>query len=311
MSPLTITLFGKFSTLRGGKPLDGCESQKVQELFAFLLLNRKRPHAREVLASTLWDHHSTAQSRSYLRRLLWQLHHALEDHAPCPEEQHVLLIESDWVRINAEADFWLDVAVFEAGYAQARGVPGRHLDQESAEALQRAAELYTSDLLENWYQDWCLLERERLKNAYLIMLDKLMDYCKWSRKYEQGLQYGERILHIDPAREHTHRQIMQLLYLAGKRTDALRQYGHCARALREELDANPSKRTTLLYEQIREDQVDAIAVGLTPEPTSVGPAATLHSQLDHIWELREILTALQRHVQHDLEAIKRVLHEGR
>lgn len=306
MSLLRITLFGRFSALRDGNRLSNSGSPKVQELFAYLLLNQERPHAREVLASTLWDHCSTAQSRAYLRRLLWQLHHALE---PAPNEEHVLLIDSEWVQINADADFWLDVDVFEAAYTRTQGTPGQHLDEESAEALQRAVQLYTGDLLENRYQDWCLFERERLKNAYLIMLDKLVDYCKWNHKYEQGLRYGERILRIDRAREHTHRQIMQLLYFAGKRTDALRQYDYCAAALKEELDLKPSKHTTALYEQIRKGRVEAIVseITITPEPVPDEAIAALHGQHDHLRELLEILATLQTHVQHDLEMIKHAL----
>lgn len=309
MGPLHITLFGKFSALRDGKPLDGCESQKVQELFAYLLLHRERPHPRESLASLLWDHCSTTQSRSYLRRLLWQLHQILEDPAH-PGEKPVLLIETDWIQLNREADFCLDVAIFEAAYTRARGVAGRQLDAESAEVLQQAVQLYTSDLLENWYQDWCLFERERLKNAYLIMLDKLLDYCKWNCQYEQGLQYSERVLQIDNAREHTHYQLMELLYLAGKRTDALRQYEHCITALREELDVNPSERTTKLYDQICRDQVVGITAEVAPEPVSEVPPPGPRGPVDRIGELRKVLTALQMHVKHDLEMIDRALQKG-
>ena len=42
--------------------------------------------------------------------------------------------------------------------------------------------VYRGDLLEGCYQDWCLFERERLQNAYLAMLDKLMVRCHGDRR---------------------------------------------------------------------------------------------------------------------------------
>jgi two-component SAPR family response regulator len=91
--------------------------------------------------------------------------------------------------------------------------------------------LYHGDLLEDWFQDWCLYERERLQNIYLAALDKLMDYCEASRDYDAGLAYGTRILRHDLARERTHRRLMRLYYLAGDRTSALRQYDRCVQIL--------------------------------------------------------------------------------
>jgi len=47
--------------------------------------------------------------------------------------------------------------------------------------LQEAVRLSYADLLEGWYQDWCLYERERLQNIYLLILDKLM--VRWDDDY--------------------------------------------------------------------------------------------------------------------------------
>src|SRR5690606_6279162 len=171
MGTVKVTLLGRFEVLRDDRPLPGFESQKVQELFAYLLLNRERAHPREAVASILWEHGSTAQSRSYLRRLLWQLQHALED-GKGTSDQPLLLVRPDWIQFNPNADLWFDVAIFEDAYRKMRGVPGQRLEAEGADLLQRSTRLYTSDLLESWYHGWCLLERERLKSMYLTMLDK-------------------------------------------------------------------------------------------------------------------------------------------
>jgi DNA-binding SARP family transcriptional activator len=128
--------------------------------------------------------------------------------------------------------------------------------------IQQAVELYRGDLLEGWYMEWCLLERERLQSMYLQLLDKLASYYEASGEYESGLLCGARALRCDRAREHTHHMLMRLHYLAGDRTGALRQFDRCMAALREGLGVSPSERTLELYRQIQAEELKV------PQPDS-------------------------------------------
>lgn len=255
MSNLCVSLFGKFCVYSDEQALIGFKSHKVLELFSFLLLNRDSPQPRETLAGILWGDYPTAQSKKCLRQTLWQLQAILKFRAG-PMHVPVLLVEPAWIMLNEGTDLWLDVAVFEQAFTLVQGVAGQEMDVQTAQAVQSAVQLYRGDLLEGWYQDWCLYERERLQNMYLAMLDKLMDYCEAHCNYESALVYGARILRYDRAREHTHQKMMHLYCLTGDRTTALRQYQRCITALDEELDVKPSRRTSLLYEQIRMDQMN-------------------------------------------------------
>lgn len=234
MSILTVCLFGKFGVRRGEQVPVDLGARKVQELFAYLLLHRKRHHSREVLAGFLWGDSTTARSKKYLRNALWQLQSALDSRTGA-ENGSVLLVDAEWVRLNPEANLWLDVAEFEQAFALVQRVPSQELSAQSVGTVQGAIQLYRGDLLEGWYQDWCLYERERLQNMYLAMLGRLMDFCEGQGEYEDGLNYGVRILRYDQARERTHRQLMRLYYLAGDRTAALRQYDRCVEALRRDV----------------------------------------------------------------------------
>lgn len=178
MGTLRITLFGKLS-LRGcdEQLLAGFDARKIQEIVCYLLLHRDHPYPREVLASLLWSDCSTEQSKKYLRQTLWQLQSAIGRQGE-PINGRLLRVEPDWVTLDSQADLWLDVAVFEQAFAPVRNTQGRDLDFEKVQMLQCAVKLYQGDLLEGWYQDWCLYERERLQNMYLAMLDKLMGYCE-------------------------------------------------------------------------------------------------------------------------------------
>jgi DNA-binding SARP family transcriptional activator len=295
MTKLSIQLFGKFAVQADGERLGGFDSGKVQELLAYLLVYRDRPHPRESLAELLWEASSTTQSKKYLRQALWQMQQLLSK----AEGEPLIRIESDWIRISPKASYWLDVAEFESAFAVAHGVPGQQLGDKIVALLVQAAGFYRGDLLEGWYSDWCLYERERLQNMWLATLDKLMSYCEAKRDFEAGLAFGMQVLRKDRARERTHRRLMRMAYLAGDRTGALRQYERCVQALHEELNVRPSRRTEDLRQQILDDTME---IGRMAEPQL--PLATVTSRLG---QLRGILTQLSEHVSEDLDALDHAL----
>ncbi len=313
MSTLSIQLFGKFCVRRNEQILDGFDARKVQELFCYLLLHRDHSLPRETLASLLWPDTTTSLSKKNLRQALWQLQSALGSQNEALHER-MLLVESEWVQLNAEADLWLDVAVFEQIYNLVQKIAGQDLDAQAVKRVQEAVQLYQGPLLEGWYQDWCIQEREGLQNHYLSMLDKLMSYCEVHHDYDASLLYGMRIMCYDRARERTHRRMMRLYYLLGDRAEALRQYERCATALEEELGVKSSKSTLALYRKVQADQLDE------PEPVvefrETDPAIEtvtppLIEVLGNLTHLQETMTDLQNQVQQSIQRVELALNVAR
>ena len=296
MTELSIQLFGKFTIQADGERLDSFDSSKVQELLAYLLIHRNRPHPRETLAEMLWEASSTAQSKKYLRQAIWQLQQSLST----PDDEPLLLAEPGWIQISPDASYRLDVAEFEEAFELVLGVPGPQLGDKIVAMLVEAVGLYQSDLLEGWFSDWCLFERERLQNMWLAALDKLMRYCEAKGDFEAGLAFGSQVLRRDRARERTHRQVMRLAYLSGDRTGALRQYERCVLALHEELRVAPSRRTELLHQQILEDTYESAEY----LPSPAGDQRLVANRLD---QLRSMLKQLSDHVSEDLDALEQAL----
>jgi DNA-binding SARP family transcriptional activator len=306
MATLCVSLFGKFSARADEQALDGFDSYKVQELFSYLLLHREQSHPRETLAGLLWGDNSTAQSKKYLRQALWHLQTALGAHeGQC--ERRALLVEPGWVQVNTRAELYLDVAAFERSFASVQKKPGRELDDESARMMQEAVSLYQGDLLDGWYQDWCLYKREQLQNMYLTMLDKLMGYREAHHQYEEGLDYGARILRYDRASERTHRRLMRLQYLAGDRTAALRQYERCVAALSEELGVRPANLTIRLYEQISTDRLEEALQMPADNALAAAPTAMLPEVLGRLRQLQTSLADMQRQVRQSIQSTELAL----
>ncbi len=307
----SVSLFGKFRVQLGHKVLTSFNASKVQDLFCYLLFHHHCPHPREKLADLLWGDNPTIQSKRYLRKALWQLQAVLNPHASSTSNC-LLLVEPDWVQVDPQADFWLDVALFEQAFATVSGVPGQELDFQQVLTLLNALGLYRGDLLEGCYQEWCLYERERLQHMYLVMLDKLMGYCEAHHEYRVGLTCGTLILRYDRARERTHWRMMRLHCLDGDRTGALRQYERCIAALDEELGVGPAKRTAALYEQIRSDQLYDLT--LAPAETVTTPEVSdspLPKVLERLKRRQQVLTNVQRQIQQDIQAMELALNGQR
>lgn len=299
MNCLSISLFGRFNACHNMDILIGLDAAKLQELFSYLLIYRDRTHHRERLATLLWDAKSTTQSKKYLRQALWQLRQHLEicygDEAP------LLQLDGDWITINKEASFWLDVQEFEAAFAGVREVVGHEMTTEAASQIKKVVQLYKGNLLEGWYQDWCNFERERFQLIYLAMLDKLMSYCADRGEYEEGVSYGILGLRQDPAQERTHQQLMRLHYLSGNRSGALRQYKMCVDILQSELSVGPSRLTELLYAQIQGDQLHEVSSS-QDHHTQVA----LQALAERLNKLRFDIDTMHNQVQSQLDMINKL-----
>lgn len=316
MAMLRVSLFGRPTLTHSGRPLSNLNSSKAQELFFYLLLHRQRPSSREVLASLLWHHTTTAQSKAYLRRALWKLRSTLNEQLG-PNCDAMLLTNPSWVQCNPGFDLWLDVEIFEQAFKAVEGVPGRELSDRQAKALEHAVQLHEGDLLENYYQEWCLYERERFRHLYLVMLDKVTSYYETNRQHEKALSFAERILVQDQARECTHRQVMRLRYHSGDRTGALHQYERCRDVLQEDLGVAPATSTRHLYEQIRADCLPESALETNHRPDAEMSAletkelgtTSLHPALDHLKRVMNILAETQQRVQKEMEALEEKLQQ--
>jgi len=302
MNRLHVSLFGKFYAQCSEQSVVGLEAAKVRELFCYLLLYPNRPHHRDKLAALLWKEHSTAQSKNYLRRTLWQLQTAFKNQE---ELETMLYVDADWIQLNPGNWLWLDVAIFDQAFAQTNGKQGACLEDTAVCALVKAVELYQGELLEGWYQDWCLFERDRYQQMLLLMLDKLMAHCESCGTYEAGINYGMEILRYDLVRECTHRQLMRLYYLTGDRTGALRLYERCTAVLQQELGVKPAAATEQLRAKI---EADALEPPYLSSASPLGNMPSLEKTLAQLQSFDNILSQYQQQVQQEISRVKTALY---
>jgi DNA-binding SARP family transcriptional activator len=224
-------------------------TRSVQELLAYLVLQRHRPHSREILADLFWGNRSQEQARSCLSTALWRLRRALEP-TGVARGTYLVTTQQGEVGFNADSPCWLDVALLEQAVQPVVTVPPHKLDAAVIEELEKVIHVYTGELLDGFYDEWVLRERERLRLLYLSGQLQLMRYYRLQGDLEQSARHGQDLLRHDPLREDIHRELMHLYLENGQRARAAQQYESCRRSLAEELGILPMEETQLLYARI-------------------------------------------------------------
>ena len=82
------------------------------------------------------------------------------------------------------------------------------------------------------------------------MCHALTGYYLEARRYEEAEKWAAENLKGDRCDEKAHRQLMQIYFARGQRSEALRQYQRCTRILAEELGVAPTQETVNLLQTL-------------------------------------------------------------
>jgi DNA-binding SARP family transcriptional activator len=249
MNTLRITLFGGVRVFFGESQKEAKLTRKVQSLFAYLLIERHRFHHRDVLAGLFWSDYSQRRARQCLNTALWRMRKVLEP-KEIPQGTYIINSDAGDIGFNPQCDFWLDVAIFEESVDRILAIPIEEVQRSEIIDLENGIKLYTSELMEDIYEDWAIRAREHKRLLYLNGLAYLMRYYRSQREFRKSLRYGQEILNIDPLREEVHREMMRIYLENKQRALAIRQYELCQQNLRSELGIAPMEETQSLHRSI-------------------------------------------------------------
>lgn len=246
--PIFLCLLGTFRLFKNGRPVALRSRGKTEALLCNLALGGESGVDREPLLDVLWPDTDGAHASQSLNSLVYSLHRQLGD---AIGQQAPVVYEEGGYRLNMRAGIGIDFVWFAELVQHAGWQAGAGQHSAAVRSYLCAANLYRGDLVGAQLQ--AVVERERLRAAYLNALARLADYSYGERDYAASLDYAFRLLVHDPCREDAHRLAMRSYVRQGERAQALRQYTLCRSVLRAEFDARPEPATTALFHQIRRD----------------------------------------------------------
>jgi PAS domain S-box-containing protein len=229
--------------LLGGLRLSGPQgierklpTRKARALAAYLAMHPGRRLDRPRLAALLWPEEDGGAARHSLRQALVSIREALGRAA--------VVGDDEWISCGAGA-VTVDAIEFE------------HLAQaQTFAASEQAEQLYRGDFLDGFetgqpaYDEWLMLERERLRELARRNLGRLLLQRIVAPELDAALATARQMIRFDPFDEAAHRSLMRLYVRQGRRPQAVRHFHGLSRLLRQELGVGPDQESVALYEEI-------------------------------------------------------------
>jgi TolB-like protein len=266
MPDLKLTLLGGFEMRLSTGEVADLPGQKDRALLAFLAVAGGESHPRERLAGLLWSERGEHQARDSLKQALMRLRRCLGN-----ADREALRADRQSVGLDRNA-ISVDALDFE-----------RLLRDGAIHALAEAVALYRGDLLDGIavrdpaFEDWLLIERQRLRQLLERGLAELMSQALATGDREKAGAAARRLTLLDPLSEAACRTLMQVHADEGQTAQALRLYDGLRERLHRELGVQPERDTVALCERIRRRRatVDSSAVEAAANGHQAAPEATL------------------------------------
>jgi len=247
---LRILFFGHFEMLCEEENITLGRNGKALTILKYLLAHRSRPVSQDHLMGWLWPESNLKKARWSLNSAIHTLRKLLSA-CPSPTPLNYVVLEEGYYRLCPFIQIATDVEDFDDLYERGRALERASRMEEASEHYEKAIELYRGDyLIEDLYEDWTMVERERLSNAYMDMLGRLALYYMEVGQHQESIQACYRVLEKDRCNEDSFRLLMRCYVKLGLRGRALRQYRLCEKILRQEYGTAPSPETQALSRSI-------------------------------------------------------------
>jgi DNA-binding SARP family transcriptional activator len=232
-SPTRVTLLDGFALRLGDPRSPLCDLPRaVQRLVARLSLSRCPD--RNVIAGQLWPDVPEDHAHGSLRSALWRLKRV----APGMVEVSAgSLVLAEGVGVDVrELETWASRVLDPRVRGDDVAVPG--------EAL-------LGELLPGWYEDWVLLERERLRQLRMHALEALADKLVVAGRFGEALEAAHAAVQEEPLRESAHRAVVRVHLAEGNLAEADRAYESFREVLADTLGVAPTPSLTALLASVR------------------------------------------------------------
>ncbi len=194
----------------------------AQRLVAFVALH-DTPTPRLFVAGNLWMDADEERSNASLRSALWRVGRVAAD-LLVKSKSHVALSPGVIVDIREAV---------RTAHQILDSVEDVRLEQVDGTCL-------TGDLLTGWYDDWIIVERERVRQLMLHALELLCLKLSAAGKHAQAIEAGIAAVGAEPLRESAHRALIQAHMCEGNFNEALHQYRTYRAVVQRELGIEPS-----------------------------------------------------------------------
>src|ERR671933_2365595 len=207
---LRATFFGRFELLRDGEVVCLGRNTRAQAILKYLLARRARPVPQDYLMGWLWPESDLKRARWSLNSAIYALRKLLGGCLPSLPAAETILFEGGGYRLSPRIALSADTDEFDSHYEKGRRLEKAGRRPEAVAEYEKAVKLYRGDyLIEDLYEEWTMIERQRLIDAYADLSRRLAVHYMKIGQPRESVQICYRILEKDRCDEGTHRLLME------------------------------------------------------------------------------------------------------
>lgn len=219
-------------------------------LASFLFTYPDRGHRREKLAELFWPELDAERARRAMNSAVWRVRKLLATQPESAGGQNLQTLGSETILRHAP---WLDVDIWSLQNLAAPVLkdPAAPLDPQRLAAITTILHRYEGPFLDGDDGDWILEERERLHSIFLRTATLAVRSLGSAGQYHDAISLARHALRFDPFREELMRNLLVLLALDERRSEAIRSYQQWSNLLKRELSIAPLPATRRVVEEIQ------------------------------------------------------------
>ena len=235
-------------------------NKPAKTIFKLLFSEPGQRYPKDVLAEQLWPNTDPSVAANRLRVAIHELRKVLQRGQKEKTASGIAQQEGAYY-FDEGTPHWSDVRAFEGYLQRGQELAASGRLEDALQAYEQAEALYQGDYLrDDLFLEWTATTRERLREAHLSMLADVGRPCALLCETNEEARWCRRILLSEPWREGVARRLMEYLVAAGRPNEALRAFEECRRALRAEVEADPSPETVQLRDSIAARTYESSAV---------------------------------------------------
>ncbi len=245
----TVSLLGRFQILYQGNILsdDDIRSEKLVNLFSYIVLHRERSLSVQELTEALWKEDETDNPAGALKNLMYRLRTIFKKHFG----------DADFIMTSRGAYYWnpemevvVDVELFEQNCNMGKKEQSENC-RKSISHYEEAVELYQGDFLAKYIDNnWILPVSTYYHSLFLSSAKKLAELYEEEEDYQNMERVCAKALQFDKVDEQIHCLRIGAMIHQNKQKLAEEYYENAVKVLYEALGVRNTAGLKKVYKEL-------------------------------------------------------------
>ncbi|MEP3047391.1 MAG: BTAD domain-containing putative transcriptional regulator [Roseibium sp.] len=237
------------------------KTRKALAIIGFLCRMSDLSSPRTAISDLLWSQADRQKALQSLRQALRQLKAAEKDAGLDIVKSTNAVVQLDSASFHTDLDELLQL--LKRGTAD---------DFNEAKTLWRGEFLSGYEDLDHEFEEWLLVERERVQSQIITETLKHLEASAVEEGRKNVESAAQFLLHIDPALEIAHQVLIRYFLALGQRERAEQQFKNCERELKLHLDEEPGDETRELLDVPEAYGQKQLQIGRQPSEVVIAQA---------------------------------------